>query len=66
MWEEEKRYLKGLGGDAEEGFMEGWEVMANSLTEATRKMSEVLTVLSQKLNFNAIYTFRNTLSNGLY
>lgn len=27
-------------------------------------MSEVLTVLSQNRNFNAIYTFRNVLSNG--
>lgn len=43
MWEEEKRYLKGLGGDAEESFMEGWEIIANSLTEGTRKMSGVRT-----------------------
>lgn len=66
MWEEEKRYLKGLGGNAEESFMEGWEIIANSLTKAARKMSEVLTIPNKYWNFNAIYTFRNLLSNGLH
>lgn len=45
---------------------EGGKLSLTALTEATRKMSEVHAVLSQSLNLNAIYAFRNASSNGWY
>lgn len=44
----------------------GGKLSLTALTKATRKMSEVFTVLSQCLNLNAIYAFRNASSNGWY